>query len=414
MSDAPLWTVDAMAHAMGAGARAARCRHRSPAFPSTAAPSAGRSVLRDQGRTRDGHEFVAAALAERRRPRGGRRRRSATRFRRTRRCSSSRTCSTACAISRAPRARARAARSSPSPARSARPAPRRRCGSRSSPRARRTPRSPPTTITGACRSRSRAAPRARALRVFEIGMNHAGEIAPLGRLVRPHVAIITTIEPVHLEYLRLARGDRRRQGGNLSRARARRRRGAQSRQSRNSNGLRAARRKRRRRARRFLRRAARPTRGCSSRRCSRNARPCRRASSAPTSTYKLGAPGPPSRDRIRWPCWRRRRSPAPILRWRRSRSPGSRRRPAAARAVALEFPGGARAPDRRKLQRQSGLHAGGASRCSGQADVAGAGPPHRGARRHAGTRAERRRPASRPGRAGRGARRSTSSSAAGR
>ena len=31
-------------------------------------------------------------------------------------------------------------------------------------------------------------------------MNHAGEITPLVKLVRPHVAIITTIEPVHLEY----------------------------------------------------------------------------------------------------------------------------------------------------------------------------------------------------------------------
>jgi UDP-N-acetylmuramoyl-tripeptide--D-alanyl-D-alanine ligase len=36
--------------------------------------------------------------------------------------------------------------------------------------------------------------------VFEIGMNHAGEIAPLTRLVRPHVAIITAVEPVHLEF----------------------------------------------------------------------------------------------------------------------------------------------------------------------------------------------------------------------
>ena len=36
--------------------------------------------------------------------------------------------------------------------------------------------------------------------VFEIGMNHAGEITPLVAMVRPHVAIITTIEPVHLEY----------------------------------------------------------------------------------------------------------------------------------------------------------------------------------------------------------------------
>jgi UDP-N-acetylmuramoyl-tripeptide--D-alanyl-D-alanine ligase len=37
--------------------------------------------------------------------------------------------------------------------------------------------------------------------VFEMGMNHAGEIEPLTRLVRPHVAIITTIAPVHLEFL---------------------------------------------------------------------------------------------------------------------------------------------------------------------------------------------------------------------
>jgi UDP-N-acetylmuramoyl-tripeptide--D-alanyl-D-alanine ligase len=36
--------------------------------------------------------------------------------------------------------------------------------------------------------------------VFEIGMNHAGEITPLTKLVRPQVAIITAIEPVHLEY----------------------------------------------------------------------------------------------------------------------------------------------------------------------------------------------------------------------
>ena len=36
--------------------------------------------------------------------------------------------------------------------------------------------------------------------VLEMGMNHAGEIAPLSRLVRPHVAIVTTIAPVHLEF----------------------------------------------------------------------------------------------------------------------------------------------------------------------------------------------------------------------
>jgi UDP-N-acetylmuramoyl-tripeptide--D-alanyl-D-alanine ligase len=34
--------------------------------------------------------------------------------------------------------------------------------------------------------------------VFEIGMNHAGEITPLVKMVRPHIAIVTTVEPVHL------------------------------------------------------------------------------------------------------------------------------------------------------------------------------------------------------------------------
>jgi UDP-N-acetylmuramoyl-tripeptide--D-alanyl-D-alanine ligase len=36
--------------------------------------------------------------------------------------------------------------------------------------------------------------------VFEIGMNRSGEIGPLAKLVRPHAAIITTVEPVHLEF----------------------------------------------------------------------------------------------------------------------------------------------------------------------------------------------------------------------
>jgi UDP-N-acetylmuramoyl-tripeptide--D-alanyl-D-alanine ligase len=36
--------------------------------------------------------------------------------------------------------------------------------------------------------------------VLEMGMNHAGEIESLTRLARPHVAIITAVEPVHLEF----------------------------------------------------------------------------------------------------------------------------------------------------------------------------------------------------------------------
>jgi UDP-N-acetylmuramoyl-tripeptide--D-alanyl-D-alanine ligase len=35
--------------------------------------------------------------------------------------------------------------------------------------------------------------------VFEIGMNHANEIRPLTRMVRPHAAVITTVGPVHTE-----------------------------------------------------------------------------------------------------------------------------------------------------------------------------------------------------------------------
>ena len=38
--------------------------------------------------------------------------------------------------------------------------------------------------------------------VFEIGMNHAGEIDLLTRLVRPHIAIVTTIAAVHLGFFR--------------------------------------------------------------------------------------------------------------------------------------------------------------------------------------------------------------------
>jgi UDP-N-acetylmuramoyl-tripeptide--D-alanyl-D-alanine ligase len=41
-------------------------------------------------------------------------------------------------------------------------------------------------------------PPSAAFAVLEIGMNHAGEITPLAEMARPHVALITTVEPVHL------------------------------------------------------------------------------------------------------------------------------------------------------------------------------------------------------------------------
>lgn len=42
--------------------------------------------------------------------------------------------------------------------------------------------------------------------VFEMGMNHAGEIEHLTRMVRPHVAAITTVEAVHIEFFASVEG----------------------------------------------------------------------------------------------------------------------------------------------------------------------------------------------------------------
>ena len=44
-------------------------------------------------------------------------------------------------------------------------------------------------------------PRQTAFGVFEIGMNHRGEILPLSQLVRPHAALVTAIAPAHVENL---------------------------------------------------------------------------------------------------------------------------------------------------------------------------------------------------------------------
>jgi UDP-N-acetylmuramoyl-tripeptide--D-alanyl-D-alanine ligase len=38
--------------------------------------------------------------------------------------------------------------------------------------------------------------------IFEMGMNHLNEIEPLSKLARPHLALITTVGPVHIEFFK--------------------------------------------------------------------------------------------------------------------------------------------------------------------------------------------------------------------
>ena len=127
--------------------------------------------------------------------------------------------------------------------------------------------------------------------VFEMGMNHAGEIEPLTRLVRPHVAIITTVEPVHLEFFGSveAIADAKaeifpgiepggaavinRDNPHFARLAAARRRAPASRASSRSANT------------------PRPMRGCSNARCSPTARPSQARILGADVTYKLGAPG---------------------------------------------------------------------------------------------------------------------------
>ena len=196
-----LWTVDAMAAAMGAratGALPAGVRRLSIDSRTLAR---GRGLLRHPGRQPRRPRLRRGGAEGRRRAGRGRARASATRFAADAPLlvvddvleALARAC-------RAPRARASPPNRSPSPARSARPAPRKPCGWRSradgdDPCLGRLLQQP---LGRAAVARALSAQREFA--VFEIGMNHAGEIAPLARLVRPHVAIITTIEPVHLEY----------------------------------------------------------------------------------------------------------------------------------------------------------------------------------------------------------------------
>ena len=174
--------------------------------------------------------------------------------------------------------------------------------------------------------------------VFEVGMNHAGEIAPLTKLLRPHVAVITTIEPVHLEYLGSieAIADAKaeiflglepggaavinRDNPQFARlARAAKAAGVERVISFGEHAKADA---------RLIKCALQPDSSTVQARIL-----------GADVTYKLGAPGSISCS-TRWRCSRRRSLPAPISRSRPSRSPGSSPRPGAVLACTLDMPGG--------------------------------------------------------------------------
>ncbi len=172
--------------------------------------------------------------------------------------------------------------------------------------------------------------------VFEIGMNHAGEIDLLTRLVRPHIAIVTTVAPVHLGFFRsvediadakaeIFRGLEpggtaiiNRDNPHYERLKDRAlEHGAKIVGFGETQGAEARLHRRRARSRRLGRH----------RRHSR-ARPSAIVSARPAGIW----------CRIRSPCWPRRSSPAPILRLPRARS----------RACTLKRPRRAHADRRRE------------------------------------------------------------------
>ena len=214
-------------------------------------------------------------------------------------------------------------------------------------------------------------------------MNHAGEITPLTKLVRPHVAIVTTIAPVHLEYFGSLKKIADAKAEIFSGPRAGRRRRAQPRQP----PICAARQGRRRRpASRASCRSApmpRPTRGCCAIRCRPKSRPCRRASSARTSPTSSARPASIWCS-IRWPCWRPPRWSGADLAL--AALALDNLKPASGRGtrITLRVPGGS------ALLIDESYNANPASMAAaiallGQAAGRQARPPHRRAGRHAGT-----------------------------
>ena len=196
--DARSWTAEAVAEATGGTIAGDWVASGVSIDTRTLAP--GDLFVALDGPNRDAHAFVAAALRARRR--GGRGRAG---------CPRASPIPPACVlVGRHPGGAGRArpgrpaadhARGSPaSPAASARPAPRRRCATS-------WPRQAPTHASAASHNNHWGVPlslarlpEAASYGVFELGMNHAGEIRALTAQVRPHVALITTVAPAHLEF----------------------------------------------------------------------------------------------------------------------------------------------------------------------------------------------------------------------
>ena len=106
MSERPLWTVEAMAAAMGARREGALPDSVRGISIDSRSIGPGEAFFAIKGDSRDGHDFVDNALQAGAGACGGGCRQARPVFPRTRRCWWSPMCSKACAISRAPRARA--------------------------------------------------------------------------------------------------------------------------------------------------------------------------------------------------------------------------------------------------------------------------------------------------------------------
>ena len=293
MSVRPLWTVEAMAQAMRADARGRAARDPCPASRSTPARvAAGRGILRDQRRQPRRPRLRRRRARRRRRRSRWWPRTSATALPRTRRCSWSPMCSKALRdLARAARARSqRQDRRRHRLGRQDRHQGGAAAGARRGGRDPRLGRLLQQSLGRAAVAGALPAER----RVCRVRDRH--EPCRRDRAARPPGA--SACRDHHHDragasgILRFGRGDRRRQGGDLPRARAGRRGADQPRQSRNSRGSqRSAQSAGVERIVSFGEHAERRCEAAQVRRCSRLLDGAGAHSRHATSTYKLGAPG---------------------------------------------------------------------------------------------------------------------------